>query len=1000
MRTFIQRGLLLLMFLQVALVSCVKDGTDITPTGGPSLSLKYSIVGADQTDLTRAEPGTALENKIDGLYTFFFQPSASGTGLYLGYSYSGITAAPGGATGSSRVTIPAGCNVQDAFSLIIVANLDGYVDLGGHANIDAYLTALLTAGTHDQNYARANLLANVSTQSGIGSPLLMSVEFNKPAGTNIAAVDLTRVVSRVDVVDTTPSTKFQLVNAQVWNARNIAYVTDHSGNTPASGLYTNYKGNVQTTALDHIKTGLYFFENTITTPTQNDHQTTCLIIGGYYNGNTAQVKYYRVNICAKHSSQYILRNHLYTIKINDVLADGHTDPGDAYDDTQLKIDYTINDWDEGFNGNYVFDKDGNGLAVSQRMATFSNAGSQAIEIEVMRIFSKTNPISTDWSVDSPLTGADASKFKGVKKPLDPQNKWVVVEPLGNNISAGNYTATATVRWGGLSIPITLTQLSPNATPVGLKATPANLWFSKDATGNADAKEFTLDVLGNHVGVNPLTDINVATIWGTGNTGWFSVQFVSDEGGGVYKYKIVPTKLTDPSMAYRDANVRLTLIANGVSLSATVYVKQSALDENYETTVRSMLIELHRLKSGSTTVYANKGSLSTAYSLFKGMPTGTSSGRDLHFALNDKTEIKYNLKITSIMDWQIVPHGAAASRLNFTQTSGTGSNGVEVQHSIWITANKDIVNDSADPSAGRWDASFDIVFENGDIETFACHQTGVLSKHWISLHPTYADESIFTQYHDTYYYGTIFMNGRYWLDRNIGATISDLDQTAPYSNIHNVTVGSTDAIHPPGLALLQNITAPSYMATVGYDKVCPKGFRLPKASSANGDEWDWWMAAAKMGIMPDGTAAPVGSPYQFMQSIEYSTSPYKRLYLPAKAFATYTANSRQWEAGAAYGYWAYPNGTTSVYIAFNVCPKVTVYGTGTGGSSLGHGPVANPYSPGFSCAISATDQTTWNGGVYLDGRILFRDYMSAGNTNIVFMSATNIAKPIRCIKDDN
>jgi hypothetical protein len=106
-----------------------------------------------------------------------------------------------------------------------------------------------------------------------------------------------------------------------------------------------------------ILNSIYLFESPVgmdlSSPT---NFTPSLVIGGSYNGGPTS--YYRVDLAKDtdtnpnddvHNWEYIpvLRNHAYTITINDVIGDGHASQADALDSAPANMNTSIFDWTNG-----------------------------------------------------------------------------------------------------------------------------------------------------------------------------------------------------------------------------------------------------------------------------------------------------------------------------------------------------------------------------------------------------------------------------------------------------------------------------------------------------------------------------------------------------------------------------------------------------------------------------------------------------------------------------
>lgn len=952
MKNRISLWALLFVLLLGASVSCTQEeGVPDIIDGLNELELNYNVIESKQADLTRAVTGTTNENRVTSIYTLFFEDG--GTNDYIGCMVSTTNSSGNQSVGSSRVGVPGGRDINEAFRFIVIANLEGYMDKQSKPTLADYLDEVLLTG---KTYAEAKVLleAHFSDADGIKPVLLMSAETSKAANTKTINVDFTRVVCRVDV-DNRSTTPFRLVTAEVWNARDEAYIVDRGSATPQVGGHSHYTNNVQSTVGTKIEGGLYFLPNVSMAPTPNDKVTTCLIISGEYN-NSGNVTYYRINISTPSQMQVLDRNHIYTIKITDVLSAGCDDKDEAYDDTDLRIKYTVNDWDDEYNGGAVVDEYGNKLELSKYSVIFSNTGGQEEEIEVIFTPGKTNPITdTFYTIDDPLTGTHATSFEAEMVSNLNNGTFKVKVPTAN-ITNNDKTATVTVRWGTLAAKLDVKQLSPSSQVQGLRAMPSNVWFPKDAT-TGNEKQFSLDVLGNYAHItDPQTDIQMVVIWGTGGSDWFTVSFDQDLGSGVYRYKVYPTPLTDPLLTYRDATIKLSTVVNGVALSATVYVKQSAEDEEQAIDRRQLQVTLWRSIAGTyeDTDYQNLGSMTTAFSAFMGFPQDKISTRDLHFSLNEKRDIKYKVELTSSQDWWIVPKEQAASRLDFSMISYTGS-GFAQTHTIWVTANMDMVNDASNPESGAWkDAWFDICFENGDVETFHCHQAGVLG----------------TLSGKTYYYETVFMKGRYWLDRNLGATSS---------GFYNAVTGDGEST-AMGAALGR------------ASAVCPKGFRLPKKTSTNVDEWDWVSTFA----VYSGTDH-VEHPLSWY--VEYSASPVMNWWIP-------NANSFSENSGLT-PYFTYESQNAFVLNGARVSNSAGTQGAGKWYNcikgSKGVRQLTSAIAYGGGAGGGGRDYNNWAGWRTISGEAIasqgwYHNYgLNAAQRTAGSLSGAFYA---RCIRDDN
>lgn len=799
------RTLLKKLFMLTAIVftwSCQRDEFTPRVDNTDELIVKYEIRGVDKNQsIATRTAGSAKENLVNSMHTLFFNPT---TEKFVGLTASGVVDDAGAGTGSSRVVMPNGTDVNDHHKLLFIANFTVFADKGAEPTVEAYLFNLLQNKT--LTWAKENVFGYAPNVAGLKSPFLMSAYLDKLAGTNIANIQLQRSVARVDIVNS--AANFVLVSAELWNARRETTAADnttYSSGSPSD--YVHYSGNRVTTMSERITGAFYAFENMVMTPTNRDMQTTCLLVGGKYNGSNT-ITYYRINVCPANNQQLIKRNHLYTVNITNVTAPGKGDTDEAFNEEDLNLKYAVNDWEDTFDATYMFDKDGNGLAVSHRQVTFGDKGNIEVDIEVFRMTSTKNPIATDWSVGA-LDGTDAAEFASAKKVTDVNNKLITVKALSDNAGTEDRAATFTVEWGDIKLPINISQLSTNSQISAINAVPNWLWFDKPGS----TKNVSLDLKGNFIGITQ-ADIKTAVMY-TDGSGWLTLNFVDIDAAGIANYTITTTTLTSTVDVSREANVKFTVIQGSNIMTCKVFVRQSTIDEAQETNNRQLAVNAY---------YRNVdlGVLSIAYTNFLGFPAGQTTINDIHFALNEKTELTYKMRFISSMSWKIVPSSNTYQNVSFSATEGIGSPGKS--HTVDITSLVDAVNDPDLMETG-WEGTFDLVFENGEKIPFAVHQKGCLAK--------VNDAALTAENGKIYYYGTISMFGKLWLDRNV-ATITTT-ATGP-------TIGA-------GVA----------QSTVENNGYCPKGFRLPSRADYNA-------------IMPNMTG----------YTVKYSDNPQKTMTFPTGA----------------------------------------------------------------------------------------------------------------------
>ena len=832
MKTINKLSFLLGICFFLCLSACHDEANYAGEIENGKLVLSYQVDGGMQAS-TYAVSAETHECRVDDVYTLFFRASShTNPGAYVGYTRTGVTAST--PTGSARVTLPEGEDVDDAWQLIFLANFDANAFLDGELNVDDFLTNKVASKTYTD--ARIYLKNFFDQNTGMNAPLPMSASFIKPSDTNVANITFKRRIARIDVSNS--ASNFVFETAQVWNARTRGYLFDEGGSFVSGNStndFCNYDAQIVNAAGNVAQAKLYAFPNFSLTPTMRDNETTCLIIGGKYN-NSSTTTYYRINVCPAAGQQSLKANGAYTVNITNVSSEGETDPGDAYDKSQLKMDYTLNEWDDSFLGTYIFDKDGNGLAVSQRAIIFSDKGNQSVELEVFTILNSANPITDDWTVSAPQ-GADAASFSS-QKVATPANRYFTITTLTDNETTTDRTATVLVSWGDINLSVSLTQLNPTSYMGGIKLLPADLWFMMPG----DTKEICMNLQGNFSGIDR-DDITTSIIYPGSETEWLSlgVGTTPDNlAAGLIYYNVTATN--NEGSTGRVADIKFVVKQGTMMATAQAAITQSTTKPT-EPGVRQL--SMYLLQKSGTNDYIDKGLVSDNYTSFKGLPTGQSTAKDLHFSLTSCDYLKYKIVIHSSQAWKIVPTGHATTGLSFTQRSDPGDKNTP----------KEVIISAVSDEVVGWDGGFYLEYEDGERIEYSVHQQGLFA-----VLPAHFDGTG----GDIYYYGTFLMNGKLWLDRNIGATVGQGGSDGTEGYFSNTITGI------PNIAEAKGVYFHRYQAITA----CPPGFRLPKRTAGSG-EWDWVYEKMKWSGNP-----PVGAPYPLVWYVTYSEEPRKIWYLPA------------------------------------------------------------------------------------------------------------------------
>lgn len=810
-KTVYDLHLFAVLVLLSGLLSCSNEKLNIPEENGSNvLTLNYQVDGGveGQTYALTSEPHECQVNEV---YTLFFRASDHATepNKYAGYSRTIVSSTA--SSGNARVSLPEGESVEDAWQLLFLANFDRNAFLDGEADVKSWLGNKVSGLTFDE--AKKYLTACFGKTTGLATSFPMASSMTKNASDYVTHITFRRRVARIDVSNSAGNFIFE--TAQVWNVRTRGYLFDEAGisvNGSSEGDFVSYNDQNVTALSGALQAKLYAFPNYVAIPTMQDHETTCLIIGGKYNGSSVTT-YYRINVSAPNRGQLLKANSAYTINITNVTGEGETDPNDAYDRTQLKMDYLFNEWENTFLGTYEFDKDGNGLAVAQRNVIFSEKGGQVIELEVYTIPSPTNPISTEWSVGS-VTGTNAANFTA-ERGTGVAKRYVRVSTLSDNAVAVNRQAAVSVVWGNISIPVNLTQLNPMSLMGGIKVNPNLLWFPK--AGNT--KEICVNLQGNFSGI-AREDIAARILYTGTETGWLTLlpgTTADDPVAGIYYFKVTADQVVS---GQRSANIKFVVTKGSVVATAQVGVDQTITDQDSPNFIRQLSVYIYEKQTDNT---YKSYLFYDRFSSFKGLPNGHSGANYLHFSTIGYGSLKYNLRIQSSMAWKIVPSISAGTNLSFDKMSDAGDE--FNSKSVWITANKDV--------ALAWSGSFYVEYENGDRTDYVVYQEGILA-----VLPT--DNQV-------YFYKTMMMNGKMWLDRNLGATVGQDGLNGYFSNQGTDNTGVTCDTKAKGV----------YLTREQADIACPSGFRLPKRTDGSG-EWDWvynnvkWSTAIGVDLYGTGT----------------------------------------------------------------------------------------------------------------------------------------------------
>lgn len=771
-----------------------------SPEDSRQITLVYQQLTT--TDVITRAIQTTDELKIGNLYTIFYKSDKSLAGI----SVTELNTESD--SGTVSLILPDGVNASEAYNIYLLANLEGYVNQdGSYADVKAWLGAALSGSTYDTATGILEGITKAPIADGITAPYLpMFGKTSKTAASNTIGANLTRLVSRVDLYvehAKLPTTNFQLESAEIWNARKYTKLLTGSSTDLSKDDFEDYSNNVATPSLDdingidYIEAKLYAFPNYQAATEKGDRVTTCLIIGGSYNGGTTT--YYRLNIKPKTGSQVLKPNHRYKIKITAVSGPGAEKEEDAYKESDAKISYEIDDWKPGDMGDGITDIHGNKLNASPAQVVFSYLAGQTAKVNILKTLKGTDP--GDVTVDS----SDPDNFSA---NLSSDGLSFEIKVLTDNYGNEDREAHVMVKWGTMEVPVYISQLGATSTAGGLRAAPNALHFgATESTQSA-----TLLVSGDLSGISASqitykvlnTENDLDDSWCTIDGGF------TESSTGLYTFTVKAAKMKDNASYVRSAVIYFTMTkTNGEILNATMSVRQSPGSGGGSGSAIAVNM-FEWISTGSypaadvETGYQNHAINGFNTDVFRGFPTDKIGTRHLHFSVVEHQTLKYRITMPNAQTWRIVVKGNAVGKISFTKTTGNPGD------VVWITA-------SSDPLAPWVDGSFVVEYGDGSEDEFFVYQMGVVSrlKNAIYYKPDDYNGKI-------YYYGVIVINGVTWLDRNLGASSNGF--------FSNATTGVANT-------KLEENRGAYFGSVTTAEAACPAGFRLPTFALKTGETKD-------------------------------------------------------------------------------------------------------------------------------------------------------------------
>ena len=387
--------ILMLLFIQAAILSCTDEEIYESPSNDGSNSIKITLNIPVDNGKTRGlvygpdETPIGDESKIDDIHVLAFDKASQ---KYLGKFQSYLT----------NGMLAANVNLEeDEFKELTVVVLTNLKALSNGSSIIAQIDALTKGGktktevlqslkyTFDGIWNLTNRLLPMWGETDI-TPIKNSVVQGE--------VYLYRAVSKINVVFNNGEGKkidgievFKLKSVRVYYARtsglagslHAPVTNEESGSdliiTPSIpddvAYFPRYNEGTENNLLftENREGGSYAIENKIYVPESdqtNTEEPMCLVVGGYYMGSS-QETFYRVDFKQgnKGSAFYdAIRNHIYTFNINNVTRPGTDEPDPALDHVVVGMDVTIKEWTpewmRGIGGQYTLEVSTGGFVLA------------------------------------------------------------------------------------------------------------------------------------------------------------------------------------------------------------------------------------------------------------------------------------------------------------------------------------------------------------------------------------------------------------------------------------------------------------------------------------------------------------------------------------------------------------------------------------------------------------------------------------------------------------
>lgn len=387
--------------------SCTEDDsrTGNTDSHNPAYATLRVVVPGMELPDTRAL-SEADENALSTVDVLVFRVTSGGQETFY-YRTHGTDISNSGAIRTFKVALRTSDDGSDRHRFVVFSNLRG--------ELDAVVGSFTQTTTKEDALAAVKFAATEkwnTTSSANFRPLPM---WGQSGGThvvgstlqpsNIGTIHLLRAVARIDVginfsgdIPQGLGTKFKLSDVLVYNPMEAGAAAPASANynsatktVTAPSVPTDAVRSATPLTYTHMPADFGMVREIYIAESSNaglaNDKTTCLLLGGYYDGSTTQT-WYRIDFYqrtaapdAPHTRLNILRSHRYKVNITAVDGPGYGTQEEALNSTPVNMQTDIIVWNEGAMDDIVFDGQYYLKVNMDSLHMFSEGREQAIRVK-------------------------------------------------------------------------------------------------------------------------------------------------------------------------------------------------------------------------------------------------------------------------------------------------------------------------------------------------------------------------------------------------------------------------------------------------------------------------------------------------------------------------------------------------------------------------------------------------------------------------------------------